>query len=348
MSDDSRVIDWEAMLDSAMRCAIDQIEPSSAQLANMARYHMGWVSADFEPVAPGSVNPGKRIRPRIAMLVCMAQSGDGRDAVPIAAAIELLHNFTLVHDDVQDRSELRRHRQSVWSLWGEAQAINVGDSLFAASHLALFQMDRIAAESSPLTRLAPEFDQMAIRIVGGQSMDLAHEGNVLVTPEQYLTMIRGKTAAILRYSAWAGAIVADAIERVASKFGDFGEALGMAFQIRDDLLGIWGDSNETGKAATGDIWRRKQTLPILELRRLVSPIEREEVDRLYSAEVDAQAVRRILDLLHQYNVKSLVENEIAAYHNLAEDALLEALPAGNSPSRSELLDLVGSLQSRVA
>src|SRR6478609_9365737 len=135
-----------------MRAAVDHLDGAMPLLAGMGRYHLGWVDRDFAPAA--NVDQGKRMRPEIALLCCQAAGGAIERAAPLAAAIELLHNFTLVHDDIQDRSPTRRHRDTVWANWGESQAINAGDALFAAAHLALFESRRAGVSADCVLAIA--------------------------------------------------------------------------------------------------------------------------------------------------------------------------------------------------
>lgn len=337
----------DALVDPAMVSALSVLDRSPSLLGGMVRYHLGWVDQTLKPIEPGSIDRGKRMRPAIAILACAAAGGDARRAVPVATAIELLHNFTLIHDDIQDRSPHRRHRPTVWSLWGDGQAINAGDALFANAQLALLSLVESDVSADLIIRLAAEFNTMTLEIVTGQTRDLSFEGRRDVHPDDYLEMIAGKTSAIVRYAAWSGALVAGASEDEANRFGDFGLALGLGFQVHDDLLGIWGARETTGKAAADDIRRRKQSLPILVLRDLVDEKTRAELDELYAAdEIDPVGVERVLDLLAAHDVRSVIEAEVRAYHDQARDALLGAVGAGNNPARDRLLLLVENLATR--
>jgi geranylgeranyl diphosphate synthase type I len=206
---------------------------------------------------------GKRIRPYVTLLTAESLGTPAAHVAPIAAAIELLHNFTLIHDDIQDRSPNRRHRATVWRVWGDAQAINAGDALFATAQRTLLRMSADVVSPSLLLRVMDAFNAMTIDIVQGQTADLEFESRSAISPENYLAMIRGKTAAILRFSAWAGAIAAGASDQVADQLGGMGESLGLGFQVRDDIMGIWGAGSVTGKDQADDIRRRKKSLPIL-------------------------------------------------------------------------------------
>jgi len=253
----------------------------------------------------------------------------------------------LIHDDVQDESPIRRHRPTVWSLWGVGQAINAGDALFAAAHLPLYQLTSSGVTAQLRLRLLEAFDRMTIAIVEGQTQDLAFEARQDVSPGEYLEMIAGKTAAIVRFAAWAGALLGGADEATASRWAEFGLALGLGFQVRDDLLGIWGAQEATGKAPADDVRRRKQSLPILILRERLAETEREELSRIFSApNVDGVGVARVLALLQREAVRHEVEAVIAGYHDRAAAALIDATQQGDNPARDRLLALVERLSSR--
>jgi len=337
----------DTVFEPLMQNAVAEIGATSTLLEQIAGYHLGWRHADLTPVTGARPNPGKRIRPKLAILVTMGLGAEPEFAAPVAAAIELLHNFTLVHDDIQDRSHLRRHRPTVWSLWGVAQAINVGDALFAASHLALYAAADRPATAPLLPRLARAFDRTTLAIVGGQTLDIENEGDASVTPERYLQTITGKTSAIVEFSAWAGGLVAGAAETQLTDLGAFGLATGLAFQIRDDLLGIWGTEAETGKTPADDLRRRKQTLPVLELRRMLTGDERAELDGCdHSAPASDAEVARTLALLERYQIRDRIEHEIQTYHQRASTALGGVIPRGSSAAAEQLYALLDGLEHR--
>ena len=335
------------LFEPIMQRAVAEIGVTSTLLEQIAAYHMGWRHADLTPVAGERPNPGKRVRPRLAMLVTAALGADPNLAAPVAAAIELLHNFTLVHDDIQDRSQLRRHRATVWSLWGEAQAINAGDALFASSHLALYEVAS-RPETAPLLRhLAAAFDRTTLAIVGGQTMDIENEGDTSVSLDRYLQTITGKTSAIVEYSAWAGGTVAGATETQARTLAAFGLATGLAFQIRDDVLGIWGTQAETGKTPADDIRRQKQTPPLIELRRVANTEERADIDRWHAdAPNSEEAVSSILDLLDRYELRAFADGLIRAYHDDATAALGRVISRDGNDASRQLYALLDGLEHR--
>ncbi|TXG84819.1 MAG: polyprenyl synthetase family protein [Thermomicrobiales bacterium] len=337
----------DALFEPIMQRAVAEIGVTSTTLEHIAAYHLGWRNADLTPVKGERPNAGKRIRPRLAMLVTAALDADPALAAPVAAAIELLHNFTLVHDDIQDRSHLRRHRATVWSLWGEAQAINAGDALFAASHLALYDVANHSETAALLAPLSAAFDRTTLAIVGGQTMDIENEGNTGVQLDRYLRTIAGKTSAIVEFSAWAGGVVARASDEQAADLAAFGLATGMAFQIRDDVLGIWGATEATGKTPADDIRRQKQTPPMIELRNAVNDEERMRLDSWFSqAPVSDDAVAAILRLLDRYDMRAHTEGMVRAYHDDATAALGRVVSReDNEPSR-QLYALLDGLEHR--
>lgn len=316
-------------------------------LAEMVRYHLGDLDADLRPAPPGTIDRGKRIRPAVAILSTIATTGEADRGAAVAAAIELVHNFTLIHDDIQDESPTRRHRPTVWSLWNIGQAINAGDALFAAAHLPFFQLTDLGVPPALTLRLLEALARTTIEIVAGQTLDLGFEGRADVTSDDYLAMIAGKTAAILRYAAWAGATLGEAGDEVADQFATFGLALGLGFQVRDDALGIWGATAATGKVQADDIRRRKQSLPILLLRERAAPAIRNELIAIYQAPtIDPAGIERVLALLAEHKVRSTIETQVEQYHDQARDALLIATGRGDNPARDRLLDLVERLAFR--
>jgi geranylgeranyl diphosphate synthase, type I len=339
--------DVDALVEPVLLGALTTLDGRASLLTGMVRYHLGYAGSDLQPVDRRAADRGKRMRPAVALLAASAAGGEPRAAAPVAAALELLHNFSLIHDDIQDESPTRRHRPTVWSLWGIGQAINAGDALFAVAHLPLYRLASSGVTADLSLRLLEAFDRMTIAIVEGQTLDLTFETRSDVSAGEYLEMIAGKTAAIVRFAAWAGALLGGADEVAASRWAEFGLALGLGFQARDDLLGIWGMQEATGKAPADDVRRRKQSLPILILRDRLGDAERAELDRLYAApNVDPVGVARVLALLQREGVRQEVEAVIGSYHDQATAALLDAARPGYNPARDRLLTLVERLSSR--
>ena len=233
------------------------VDGITQEMCSMLAYHMGW-----EGKGAGVEARGKRIRPLLVLLVASAAGGEWRTALPAAASVELIHNFSLIHDDIQDGSPLRRGRQTVWKIWGVPQAINAGDAMFVlAQHAAL----DLAAQSDAQTTLRAMrlLQRTCLALTQGQYLDISYEARGDLSLGAYWPMVSGKTAALLSACTELGALAAGAAEKVCMTYSRFGRDLGLAFQALDDLLGIWGDAALTGKSAESDLVAGKKSLPVL-------------------------------------------------------------------------------------
>jgi geranylgeranyl diphosphate synthase type I len=347
----SMKLEFDALLDEEMERSVSQLEGYAPLLARMARFHLGWIEPDGKPTSPEvrAAVQGKRIRPYLAFLSGGLVGGTPESIAPVAAAIELLHNFTLIHDDIQDRSPNRRHRATVWRIWGDAQAINVGDALFATAHRTMLRTKSSAVSPETLLQLLDEFNRITVEIVRGQTMDLEFETSSDITADDYLAMISGKTAAIVRFAAWAGAVTGGASSDVAAHLADFGTALGLGFQVRDDVLGIWGARRETGKDQADDIRRRKKSLPILLLREKLGTTELATMSSIYEAEnIGEEGVHKMLELLDHHQIEHLTNASVTRYHVEASKALASIPPTHDGPARSALEELIRQMDSRVS
>ena len=223
----------------------------------MLTYHMGWTGDGAGPAATG-----KRIRPLMLLMTVSACDTEWLYAVPAAVAVELVHNFSLVHDDIQDNSEKRRGRATIWKLWGVAMAINAGDALFVQSNLAIMDLrNRYPAET--VVKAATVLHDTSLDLTRGQFLDMSYEKRLDLRVEDYWPMIAGKTAALLSACCHIGSILGGADQGRQDAFRSFGHALGIAFQVQDDILGIWGDETITGKSAASDLLEGKKSLPVL-------------------------------------------------------------------------------------
>jgi geranylgeranyl diphosphate synthase type I len=242
-------------------------EPHTRGFHEMLAYHMGWSGE-----GSGSEAIGKRIRPLLVLLTFAASSRisgktetDSREwetVLPAAACIELIHNFSLVHDDIQDNSNLRRGRPTVWKKWGMPQAVNVGDVLFILAHIALLEIQN-AFTPDKAQKAVAIINEACLALSCGQFMDISYEMRNDLAVEDYWPMISCKTAALLSACTQVGATLGGAAESTRDSYRDFGHYLGLAFQVHDDYLGIWGDSALTGKSTESDLVAGKKTLPTL-------------------------------------------------------------------------------------
>jgi len=239
------------LLDTGMRKSAPR---TRGLLRQMSAYHLGWTDAQGRRANEPT---GKRIRPALALWACEAIGGDPAWALPAAVAVELIHNFTLIHDDIQDGDQLRRHRPAVWTIWGTGQGINAGDGMFATAMSGL-----LAPGPRPGRRMraAHLLSAAVVQVVEGQCLDLSLEGRAGASQSTYLRLVTMKTGALIGAAMAAGAILAGAPRAVAQRFDAAGRLLGLAFQVRDDWLGTWGDPQLTGKGRSGDLRRRKLAL----------------------------------------------------------------------------------------
>lgn len=238
-------------------------QPRTKLFHEMLTYHMGWTGEGAGPEATG-----KRIRPLMVLLCTAASSGVAgkveawRSALPAAAAVELVHNFSLVHDDIQDNSPKRRGRQTVWTKWGAPMAINVGDALFVMSNQAIIDLkENHPAEA--VVKAAEILHNTCLDLTRGQFLDMSFEARTDLTVDDYWPMVAGKTAALLSACCHLGALLGGADEEKQVAYRSFGHYLGLAFQVQDDILGIWGNEVVTGKSAASDLVEGKNSLPVL-------------------------------------------------------------------------------------
>lgn len=323
-----------------MRAAFPEAEARVARFYAMQQYQLGWRDAEL---APANVDPGKLLRPLLCLLASRAAGGDPRVALPLAAGIQLVHDFSLIHDDIEDQSDTRRGRPAVWKLWGAAQGINAGDGMFVIAHLALHRLAEAGLPAEVTLEVLRRFDQTILVICEGQYLDLSYEGDLGISESDYLAMISRKTAALVAAAASLGAIVGGADRATAKAFFDFGQHLGIAFQVQDDVLGIWGDPAITGKPAAADLYRRKLSLPIIHALRTAD--RRGDLERLYRQEqIDDQDVRLILGILDQAGARGYTEGVATFYHREALSALDSA--RGDTAALAELRALAEQLPGR--
>jgi len=267
--------------------------PELEDLYHMMTYHMGW-----EGEGAGTDATGKRIRPLLLLLTTQAAGGDWVKGLPGAAAVELIHNFSLIHDDIEDNSPLRRGRSTLWKKWGIPLAINAGDAMFTLAHLALL---RLESTTNPQITLAATnvLQNTCLHLTQGQHLDISYEDEKILPIEAYWPMVGGKTAALLSACTEIGSIVADVDSKIREAYRNFGRDLGLAFQALDDILGIWGDAAKIGKSNASDLVAGKKSLPVLygiaqngdfAQRWLGGPIQPEEVSAL-AAQLEAEGAR---------------------------------------------------------
>lgn len=304
--------------------------PRTKPFHEMMTYHMGWTGEGAGPEATG-----KRIRPLLVILTCIASNEAAAEtwqsALPAAAAVELVHNFSLVHDDIQDNSDKRRGRPTTWVKWGAPMAINVGDALFVMSNQAIVDLKgNYPAEI--VVRAAEILHNTCLDLTRGQFMDMAYEERNDLTVEDYWPMISGKTAALLSACCHIGALLGGCDDAKQDAYRAFGNYLGLAFQVQDDILGIWGDEALTGKSAASDLIEGKNSLPILAglgangkfaARWKQGPIHAEEVQDLARILASEGGYETATDAAKQMTDLALMSLRGADPQGEAGDALFE-------------------------
>ena len=316
-----------AAIDEEIRAVLTQVEPVLQPFYGMMLYHLG-----LDTDASGT---GKRLRPLVSVLVYEALSGDTRTVLPAAAALELLHNFTLIHDDIEDHDPTRRHRPTVWSVWGVPQAINAGDGMYAASRLAVQRLRRHGLPAERILDFACLLDQACVRVCEGQFLDISFESRTDVTAERYRAMVAKKTGALIAAACEGAAVLATDDAEIRDALARFGDEFGQAFQAHDDLLGIWASTERTGKLEMNDLVKRKKTLPVVMAFEKASPRLRAQLTTLFEtpAPLPAESVDRIREILDELGTRELLEREIAARRARARGVLrgIGAIAAASEP-----------------
>ncbi len=309
----------------------------------LLRYHLGWVDEQLRTV---KADAGKRIRARLCLLACEAVGGDPRQALSAAASVELVHNFSLIHDDIQDRSEYRRHRRTVWAVWGGPQAINAGDVMFVLAQLALVGEEQAAPRVN--VKAFQALNHACRMLCEGQYLDLDFERRPTITLPDYYGMIERKTAALLEASCRLGALYGGAGDDAVAAISAFGKQLGIAFQMRDDYLGIWGDPKETGKPAADDVASKKKSLPMLFALQTAVSADRDALAAFFSRSEQASKgeVNQILGILDRCGAADHTAAEAARHSALALEALSSAVP--ETPASAEMASLCRSLAGRAS
>ncbi len=327
------------LIEAEMCAVLSPVDKAAAGHYGIMHYHMGWADAGLRPIAAPA---GKRVRPMLCLLACAAAGGDPQRALPAAAGLELLHNFSLLHDDIEDNSPTRRHRPAAWTVFGMPLACNAGDGIFSLAHLAFFRMEERGVSARIVLDALRRFDEMCVALTEGQFLDMSFEKRLDVTPDEYFRMIAGKTGALLAVAPEIGALVGGATEDVCALYRRYGAALGRAFQLQDDILGIWGDEAATGKSAASDILSKKKSLPV------VYALSHPEVGAMLTARYagppfTSADVPQIIALLDAAGARAYIEAHVRAATADANAALAAADVSGGP--LVEILEMLAARKS---
>jgi geranylgeranyl diphosphate synthase type I len=356
---------YQPEIDSALRATLssvlqDGLNSGASDLQSyygFLQYHLGWVDAQLLPIQN---NPGKLLRPTLLLLAYEAAgawdlptSSSDRSylqrALPAAAAVELTHNFTLIHDDIEDGDTERRHRSTLWKLWGVPQAINAGDGMFALARLSLWGVLEQGVEGTIAAHLGRALDHACLVLAEGQYLDISFEQLQTISVSTYIDMIYRKTGALMRCATHMGALLGTRDQETIECLTQFGQAIGIAFQVRDDLLGVWASTAELGKSSAGDIYRRKKSLPILHALEHASATDQERLRSIYqqSSPVSTEQVKEVLDIFAFTGTQEYCRQFLTEHCRLAFEAL-QSVPRSRQNVSSRALDDMEALVHFVA
>ncbi|HEU5228788.1 MAG TPA: polyprenyl synthetase family protein [Ktedonobacteraceae bacterium] len=345
----STLLRHQRSIDSALRSTLDElIKPELAPFYGQMQYHLGWVDAQLNPTTN---NPGKLLRPTLLLLAYEAAGAWElaneaipdpaylQRAIPASVAIELTHNFTLLHDDIEDGDTERRHRATLWKLWGIPQAINTGDGMFALARLALWKVVDQGVDAAIAVRLGEALDRASLVLAEGQYLDISFETRQDISVAMYLNMISRKTGALMGCAAEMGARLGTHNQEIIARLHDFGKAMGIAFQVRDDLLGVWATTAELGKTPAGDIYRRKKSLPVLHALEQANAQSQQILRAIYqqTTPVTLEQVQQVLAVFEHTQTKTYCREFLAKYCRQAHEALAH-VPRHSSPVATRALN----------
>ncbi len=292
-----------------------------AGLYDMLRFHMGWGDVRGRRVEGRG---GKGLRPTLCLIACDATGGDVGQATPAAVALEYVHNFSLIHDDIQDRDETRHGRPTLYWQWGMPRALVAGNFLRAIADKTVQELVDSGLEERVALDAAGALTRAYLEMIEGQYMDLEFEGRRDITVHQYLEMISKKTGALIRCSVDLGAMIGSHDEETRSAFHEFGRALGFLFQIRDDVLGVWGETEQTGKPIHADIRRKKNSFPVMHAMAFSRDGDARTLQDIYGQpgnEISEGDVAAVLEILGNTGTRRSAQEVAAEFRDQAVEAI---------------------------
>ena len=301
---------------SALRRALSR---EGSFVYDMLRYYMGWADESGAPIRAGA---GKAVRPTLCLFGCEAVGGSAALAMPAAVALELIHNFSLVHDDIQDEDETRRNRKTVWAVWGKPKALVAGNVMRVVADSSLHGLLDAGVDAERALNAAALLTEAYLEMIEGQYLDLAFEGRSDIGMDDYRRMISRKTGALLRCSLNIGAAIGARDAETVAAFRECGRALGYVFQIRDDALGVWGEESVTGKPVGSDIRRKKNSYPVVYAMESAEDCDRRTIAEIYGKpSVEDEDVDAVLFIMDKAGVRERAGAEAAEWAELAMRAL---------------------------
>ncbi len=326
-------------IQSALRSELSQ---SHSFVYDMLRYYIGWAD---ETGAPLAATTGKAVRPTLCLFGCEAVGGTTSQALPAAVALEFIHNFSLVHDDIQDEDETRHGRKTIWAVWGKPKALVSGNVLRVVADSALHGLPSSGVDSSRAVTAADLLTEAYLEMIEGQYLDISFEGRRDISMSDYRRMISRKTGALLRCSLNLGAAVGTDDAETVAAFRECGRALGYVFQIRDDVLGVWGQEDVTGKPVGSDIRRKKNSYPVVFAMENADESDSRQLSSIYDKdEPDEADVASVLEIMERTGVQEHAGTEVSEWADMAMQAIA---PIELSPSaRQEIEEFTHFLMVR--
>lgn len=325
---------YQPMIDTALRAELGRY---ASGIRTTHRYHMGWADKNGADVVAAQ---GKRIRPTMVLLGADAVGGETRSVLPVATTLEYIHNFSLIHDDIEDRDRFRHHRPTIWVVWGDATAIVSGNWMLKLADRSTRVLIEIGVSQGLSLMTQRQIAQAYMRMIEGQYMDIAFEARITVSVDEYISMIERKTGALIETSLYLGALVAsngnsnslvpDGLRRAGYEFGRL-------FQIRDDILGVWG-SDETGKPVFGDIFNKKKSLPAIHALNNALGKASAQMREIYDKEeLDDRDVQSVLEIMDEAGTYEFCE-AMSAKHWAAASEIIDGLDL-DQEVRQDFFDL---------
>ena len=307
---------YRSAIDRALRANLSRNE---LPLHHMIRYAMGWADVDGNE---RSATDGKALRPTLCLLACEATGGRAGTALPGAVSLELIHRFSLIHDDIQDRDKTRHHRPTLWAVWGEPKSLVAGNALRVIADMALWGLVAEGLDFEDALIATGLLTEAYLLMIEGQYMDISYEGRPDIGIRDYLEMISRKTGALIECSLTLGALIGTQDAGTVEAFRRCGRSLGFVFQIRDDVLGIWGDEDSTGKPVGADIRRKKNTLPVVYAMSRAEGADAALLREIYGGEsVADKDVSSVLEVMDRVKAMEFAQNLASEHAEQATDAL---------------------------
>ena len=295
------------------------LDSHGSTVYDLLRYYMGWADEDGAPIAAMT---GKTVRPTLCLFGCEAVGGSVNLAIPAAVALEFIHNFSLVHDDIQDEDETRHNRKTLWAVWGKSKALVAGNVLRVVADVALHALEGEGLEPKRSLTAVGLLTESYLEMIEGQYLDLSYEGRPDISMDDYMRMISRKTGALLRCSLNLGAAVGTDDQATIAAIRECGRALGYVFQIRDDVLGVWGEEEITGKPVGADIRRKKNSYPVVYTMDAATHEDRASISSMYmKAELDDEDVGSALRIMEKIGVREHAQTEAARWADSAMQSI---------------------------